>query len=361
MSWVPKVIVCGTGFGRIYLAALRRPGLPFELAGILARGSARSQACARYYQVPLYTHLDQLPDVDIACVVVNAGLNGGQGAALAVDLMARGVHVLQEHPLLGTELASCLRQARRSGVIYHLNSNYVHVDAVATFIAASRRLLGQQEPAFVDALTSFGVLYTLADILGLALGGVRPWSLAASPPVPGPAGQQVLRTVTGVLRGVPVTLRVQNQLRPDQRDSGPHLMHRVTLATQGGNLLLANSAGPVLWCPKLHMPADYPDAVSIGASSADFLDLPSVTCLTGPGAPSYREVIGDQWPKAASRALLELRQAILADEDPLPRGQYHLALTKLVADVTAALGRPEVTPAHEPQIMAAQALACGSG
>jgi thiazolinyl imide reductase len=358
-DWVPRVVVCGTGFGRVYLSALRRQGMPFELTGILARGSARSQACARHYQVPLYTEAGQLPATDIACVVVNAGLNGGRGAELAQDLLARGVHVLQEHPLLGTELSGCLRQARRSGVVYHLNTNYVHVDAVACFIGAARRLLDRQAPLFIDALSNFGVLYTLADILGQALGGVRPWSLTASQQPPGRAAE-VLRTVNGMLRGIPATLRIQNQIHPGQRDSGPHIMHRVTLATEGGNLLLANTQGPVLWSPKLHMPADYPDAVSIDASSAAHLDLPSVTCLTGSAVPSYRQVIGDQWPQAAGRALLELRRAIIEDEDPLPRGQYHLALCELTADITAQLGPPELATAGPPEIMQANALVCGA-
>jgi thiazolinyl imide reductase len=355
-GWVPRVVVCGTGFGRVYLSALRGAGMPFELVGILARGSARSQACAGYYQVPLYTDISQVPAADIACVVVNSGLNGGQGARLAQDLLASGLHVLQEHPLLGSELADCLRQARRSGVVYHLNTNYVHMDAVKCFTGAARRLLERQRPVFIDAISSLQVLYPLADILGQALGSVRPWSLAAVPPARPGDPAEILRAVNGLLGGTPATLRIQNQIHPGQRDAGPHLMHRVTIATSGGNLLLANSAGPVLWNPKLHMPADYQDAVSIETCEDGYLDLPTASCLF-PAAASYRHVIGEAWPRAAGRALLELRRAIIAGEDPLPRGQYHLALCQLTADITGQLGRPEITPAIRPEIMRDSELA----
>lgn len=355
--WRPRVVVCGTGFGRVYLAALRRKDMPFQLTGILARGSERSRECARHYGVPLLRSIDELPDgTEVACVVVSAAINGGRGAVLAQQLMARGIHVIQEHPLHQAELAECLRQARRYGTIYHLNSHYVHVAAVDSFIQAARRLLERQRPLFADVITSFQVLYPLADILGRIFGGVRPWSLVAS----GSAGSQVLRGVAGTICEVPVTLRIQHQIDPENRDNGPHLLHRVTLAVPGGNLLLANTHGPVLWNPRLHMPADYRNAVTVDGSAAGHLDLPSAICLTPPGLPSHRQVVAAEWPAAVARALLGLRAAVLAAEDPMPRGQYCLALCRLVADITGQLGTPEVTPSGDPEIAVATAAARGA-
>jgi pyochelin biosynthesis protein PchG len=353
--WRPRVVVCGTGFGRIYLSALRRPGLPFELAGIVARGSRRSRDCAREYGVALYSDVDDLPStVDIACVVVGAGINGGPGAQLAQRLMERGIHVLQEHPLHHGELAACLRRARERRVQYQLNTQYVHMTVIRRFIGAARRLLLRQPALFVDALTSFQVLYTLFDILGQALGGVRPWSFDGTP-----TGSGVLRTLTGTFAGVPVTLRVQNQLDPAERDNGGHIAHRVTLATEGGNLLLANTHGPVLWNPRLHMPADDQDAVTMAASPAAHLDLPATSFVGPPAASSQREVIRDEWPLACARALLHLRRAILAGEDPLPLGQRHLALCQVTAAATERLGPPALHHPPEPRIAQATAAVTG--
>jgi pyochelin biosynthesis protein PchG len=356
-SWRPRVVVCGTGFGRTYLAGLRRPGLPVELVGILARGSERSHACARHYEVPLYTDPDQLPStVDIACVVVSSGLNGGRGAELAQRLMERDIHILQEHPLHHTELANCLRQARRRGVVYHINTHYVHVEAVARFIRAARALLAEQRPAFIDAVTGFQVLYPLLDILGRALGGLRPWSLTGYPAT----GTEVLRTVDGTLAGVPATLRIQNQLQATEKDNGAHVMHRVTLATEGGDLLLANTHGPVLWSPRLHMPPDYPEVVTIGGSVAEELDLPSAACLSAAAVPTYRTVIGQEWPDAVARAVLCLRRTILAGEDGLSEGQYQLAVSRLFADITGQLGRPQLVSNRAPRILEAYAVVTGA-
>jgi thiazolinyl imide reductase len=354
-GWRPRVVVCGTGFGRTYLAGLRLPGLPVDLVGVLARGSERSRACARHYEVPLYTDPDQLPaSVDIACVVVNAGLNGGRGAELAQRLLARGVHVLQEHPLHHTELADCLRQARRHGVLYRLNTHYVHVEPVARFLRAARALLADQPPVFVDALVAFQVLYPLLDIVGRALGGLRPWSLTAQPAT----GAEVLRAVDGTVAGVPVTLRVQNQLPAIDKDNGAHVLHRVTLASEGGNLLLANTHGPVVWSPRLHMPRDYAEAVTVDRSVAAELDLPSAAVLDASGrsaAPSFRAAIGQQWPDAVARAVLDLRRAILAGQDASAEGQYQLAVSRLFADITGRLGRPRLVTSGSPPILAAHA------
>ena len=354
-GWRPRVLVCGSGFGRVYLAALRRAGMPFVVAGLLARGGERSRACARHYEVPLWTDLDQVPaDVDLACVVVGSALNGGPGARLALGLLERGVPVLQEHPLHHTELADCLRAARRHGVFYAVNTNYVNLTAVTRFTGAARRLAESGPPVFVDAVTSVQVLYPLVDILGTALGGLRPWSLTVRP-VPAGSAPPVLRSVDGVLAGVPATLRVQNRLDPVRRDNGAHVPHRVTLATDGGDLLLANTQGPVVWSPRLHMPADYADAVTVDRSAAGHLDLPGASCLTGAEAPSHRRSLAEEWPAATARALLEVRRDVLAGADPMPRGQYHLGVARLVADVTGQLGRPELVGEPDPDILGATA------
>jgi pyochelin biosynthesis protein PchG len=353
-EWRPRVVVCGTGFGRVYLAGARRADAPVELVGILARGSARSRECARRYDLPLYTSVDQLPaSVEMACVVVGSGINGGRGAQLAMELMARGIHVLQEHPLHHDELAGCLRAARRHGVAYHLNTHYVHLDAVARFVAAAGRLRTEQPPLFVDAVGCVQVLYPLLDVIAAALGGVRPWRFAGGP------GTPVLRTVDGTVAGVPTTLRVQSQLDPRDRDNGGHVLLRVTLGMSGGTLLLANPHGPVLWTPRLHMPPEYADAVDVLDCPADSLDVPALRWLTPPDTPSYRQVVGEQWPAATARALAGLRQAVLDGEDPLVRGQYHLALCRLTADVMAALGRPEVVGSPVPDVAGADRLLAG--
>lgn len=68
-----NIIVYGSRFGQFYLEALKRmKGI--KIVGLLAKGSDRSYECARYYNIPLYTSLDEVEErVDVACVAVKTG------------------------------------------------------------------------------------------------------------------------------------------------------------------------------------------------------------------------------------------------------------------------------------------------
>jgi pyochelin biosynthetic protein PchG len=350
-----RAAVCGTTFGQLYLEAFRAPDCPFELAAVVARGSAAAEAVARRYGVPCVRDVELLRDVDVACVVVRAGIVGGAGSELAQTLMRRGVHVLQEHPLHHDELAECLRTARRAGVRYRMNAFYAHLEAVRRFVAAARALLRQQPAVFVDATCGFQLAYSLFEILADALGTVRPWSFDAAPRPAGGA-PRAFRTLEGVLGGVPLTLRVQNQLDPDDPDNFAHVMHRITIGTESGNLMLVNTNGPVLWTPRLHVRAQTRAGTSARERAGDDVACPSVVPIGPPDAPDWDELFASHWPAAAGRALLELDGAIAAEEDALERGQLQLALCRLTQEMSARLGPPDLVRNAPPRSVDAGAL-----
>lgn len=360
-----RVVVCGTTFGQVYLEGLRGELPDLELAGVFARGSERSQRCAERCGVPLFTDLDDLPeDVDAACVVIRSGLLGGRGAELARELMARGIHVIQEHPLHHDELAACLREARARGVVYQLNSFYPHVETVRRFIASARELFRRQRPLYADAACGFQLAYSLLDILGQALGGVRPWSIGEPPPLPeevrrlNDLGDAPFRSVDGVIAGIPLTLRVQNQMDPGDPDNHAHLDHRITFGTEGGNLSLLNTHGPVVCSCRPHYPHEPRDPASLPHfAGAEEEELPSALVLGQGEAPGFHDIFRSVWPPAIRRALLELRRAIIDGEDPLRRGQYHLTLCLLWQDLTARFGPPELLRRDLPRAFSAEDVA----
>ncbi|MEU0005700.1 Gfo/Idh/MocA family oxidoreductase [Streptomyces sp. NPDC006314] len=363
----PRIVVAGTKFGRIYLAGVARPDSPYELAGVLARGSERSARIARHYGVPLFTDPEQVPkDVEACCVVVGAGINGGPGARLAQQLMARGHHVLQEHPLHARELADCLRTAREHRVAYRLNSHYVHVEPVRRFIAAARRLLAGQRALHIDAACAFQVLYTLFDILGRALGGVRPWGFGETGDLPSALrdladSPPVYRSLDGVIAGVPCTLRLQNDMDPADPDNHTHLFHRITLHTEGGHLTLLNTHGPLLWSPRPHMPDDMRETVRMEQSQAAHFGHLSAEPLGPATGPDYRDILGELWPEGAVGALRALREDIGSGTDPGRDGQYHLTLCRLTRDVADRFGPVRLhrdTPA--PRVLPVTALIEGA-
>ncbi|MEU9891025.1 Gfo/Idh/MocA family oxidoreductase [Sphaerisporangium sp. NPDC051011] len=343
-----RVVVCGTNFGRFYIqAVLDHPG--YVLAGILSRGSAASRDHARRLGVPHYTDVDRLPDdVDAACVVVGSSIQGGEGTGLAKALIGRGVHVLQEHPVHLGELTECLKLARAHKVQYRLNTHYPHVAPVLSFIEAARPLAARQKPLFVDAATPIHLMYPMVDILGRALGSLRPWRFAAPAAVPEELGAQPFRVLQGLLGGVPLTLRVHHQMDPADRDNHALHWHRVSLGTEGGVLTLADTHGPLLWSPRLHVGRDADHRFVLDGPGTGDLDHATTTVAGHTG--TFRDVFAQMWPRAIGRALDGLRDAVTEGGDTLRAAQYDLAVCRIWSDLAARLGPPEIVrpPAPRP-------------
>ncbi|MFE1854896.1 Gfo/Idh/MocA family oxidoreductase [Streptomyces sp. NPDC059489] len=345
-----RVLVCGTNFGRFYAeAASRRPG--YALAGILSRGSTASRTYARSLGVPFYTDVDDLPaDIDAACVAVSSSISGGQGSELARALMDRRIHVLQEHPVHLTELTDNLKHARHRGVQYRLNTHYPHVAPVRAFTDAARRLVAQQRPLFVDAAAPIHLMHPLVDILGQAMGTLRPWRFADPAPLPAEIGPQPFRSLHGLFAGVPLTLRVHHQLDPSDRDNHALHWHRISLGTEGGVLTLADTHGPVLWSPRLHIGRDTDRRFVLDGPGTGGLGFATTTVFGNTG--TFRTVFSDLWPEAIGRALDGLREAVVQEGDALRTSQYELAVCRIWTDLAARLGPPEIVRPATPRPLA---------
>lgn len=352
----PRVVVCGTSFGRVYLQGVHQdPSL--ELAGVLSRGSAASRGYAADYGVPSYTAVDQLPDdVDIACVVVRAGVAGGAGGELSQQLLRRGIHVLQEHLLHPDELSACLRTAREHQVGYRLNAFYPHLGPVRRFLAAAAALRQRQRPLFVDAVAGGQVLYPLLDMIGRAVGGLRPWRFAAPQPLPaelaaltGAAGPYT--HVPGVIGEVPLWLRVQHQIHPADPDNHALLLHRLAIGFEGGILTLADTHGPVLWSPRMHSERDPTGRLIMAGPGTERLAVPSTEPLGPATAPTFRDVFGSLWPAAVGTALAELRADLTDPVRAVAAGQWALSVTSLWHDLNTRLGPPELIEPPTPEVL----------
>jgi len=330
-----RVLVCGTNFGRFYLRAVADLAPDLVLAGVLSRGGTASRALADEYGVPHHDSLDTVDadEIDIACVVVGSTISGGAGTDLARALLARGVHVLQEHPVHHDELVECLRAARCHGVQYRVNAHYRHVEPVRRFIAAAARLRAREQLVFVDAASPVHVLHPFVDVLGAALGGLRPWrvdeAVAAGP----------LRSVTGQVGGVPLTLRVHHELDPADRDNHALYWHRISLGTRAGVLTLADTHGPVLWTPTLHADRDTDGRLVFAGRQ---LDQPGSAPLPGTAAGSQRDVFDRLWPQAVRRALRDFAVAVRRGDDPLRAAQYDITTCRIWSELAARLGPPDV-------------------
>ncbi|MDK8183096.1 bifunctional Gfo/Idh/MocA family oxidoreductase/class I SAM-dependent methyltransferase [Paenibacillus sp. UMB4589-SE434] len=344
-----RTIVCGSRFGQFYLEAVSALPEQFELVGLFAKGSERSRKCAERYGVPLYTELDQLPEhVDLACVVLRSGVMGGSGTEIALELLARGIHVIQEQPVHHKDMAACLRTARQHGVHFQTGDLYVHLPAIQRFIRSARVLLEQQQALYLDVACATQVSFPLMHILLEALPTIRPWQISHVIREQGP-----FQVLIGSLGNIPITLRAHNEVDPHDPDNYLHLLHRMAIGVEGGSLSLVDTHGPVVWHPRLHVP-DLPHIAGEleNTTSAHLLGF-STEILGGAISVSYRDILLKQWPRAIGQDLLAMRDVILgnvskADIDTL--AQQELLCARQWQELTTALGYPlmRASSSHQP-------------
>ena len=233
------VIVCGSNYGRAYLRAIKSAPERYRLAGILARGSERSTRVAEQYGTPLYRKVSEVPlQVSIACAAI-----GSQAEEVHLALLARGVHVLCEHPQTARHIRQALEIAAAHNVCFHINGHFADLEAPAAFIHCAHRLRPAC-PLYINIAATERSLYATLDITKRALATLRPWNL-----------KQLIQSepfllLHGVMAGV--TTDVHLQLSPEGTifdDGSPNYAvdFRLAFFYPSGILSLLSASGPVLW------------------------------------------------------------------------------------------------------------------
>ncbi|WIX32329.1 Gfo/Idh/MocA family oxidoreductase [Salinicola sp. JS01] len=333
MSDVHSVVVAGSRFGQFYAAGIAADPR-FDLRGILGQGSRRSQALAARLNVECWCNVAALPDdIRLACVAVGGAARGEQGPALAEALMARGIDVLIEHPLLPREWQHLLRRAECLGRTCLLNTFYPQLPAVARFIELGRQLRRRRGIRHLDVACGVQVGFATLDILAALLEGSGSCSLE----VPSSA-RSSMRHLSLVLAEVPLSLQVLNELA-DADDGRMTLLQRISLTTDRGTLSLLTPHGPLLWTPAVAVPAEDDDGLFALFDELPGEPLPSAQLWYAEPC-SWTQIHQRLWPAAAAEAL-----ALLADGDAVrQRNQRSLEVAALWQRIAECLGFPEAPP-----------------
>jgi thiazolinyl imide reductase len=350
-----NVIICGTWFGQVYLSAFLSGDPHFRLAGILARGSQRSRRYAREFGVPLYTHVnDILPGIDVACVVIRSAIIGGEGTEIAKSLLKRGIHVIQEHPVHFKNIKACLDLAKKNNVCYHINTHHVHVKPITTFIDYLVKARQKQEIIFIEGTCSFQTIYSLMDIIGRALGGIRPYgvtkalawetSLLEEYKNNSSLGVIPFKCVQGIIKGIPFTLKIQTYYDPDDLDNNILIMHRLCIGMLNGNLTLVNTHGPVVWSQSFAIPKENQEEISFQKRSTAFIgqDTAAAVLYSEDPAPSLSSTAKTQWPDGVRLALNRLKEHILTNRTPAEQSMEYLTdLSSMWSELMRQFGEPQ--------------------
>lgn len=246
-----KILVCGTNYGSSYVRAIGKDA-DHQLIGILSRGSQRSLELARHSCVPHYTSSDELPDkeIDVACVAVP----NQAGVELTLTLLRRGISVITEHPMDPFSLEKVLDEAAKQNVCFHLNSHFGDIDTAATFVARCVLMRERHSPLFINALLNLRTLYSCLDIVGRALGGIRPYSLhrldlqdQETAETDSQTARPLFTVLQGELGGIPATVQCLNYASREDDASAAQVSHQIMIGFPEGNLLLGEASGPILW------------------------------------------------------------------------------------------------------------------
>ena len=240
-----RVLVCGTNYGATYIRALAAGHANVRLTGILSTGSARSLAYAQQAGVGHHTDAERIDgdDFDIACVAVP----GEAGFELALALLRRGIHVVCEHPIAAEQMHRALDIAQTRERVFHVNAHFADLLAPQAFYRGLA-VASQSGPALhYELAVNLRTLYSGLDLVGRALGSLA--DIEIVPPRQDGDTPDLFATLRLAGPNARISLLCQNFASAADDGSATLLNHRCSATFAHGNLLLAESNGPVLWFP----------------------------------------------------------------------------------------------------------------
>jgi len=324
-----RFLICGTNYGATYFRALyaNENGV---IAGVLAR-SERSRAVAAECGVPFYTSVDEIPPgaIDAACVAIA----GPDGHRITSALLARGIHVLAEHPVYPAEVIAHRQTAREHGAVYHVNAHYSDLEAAATFISAFQATRQRSQLLFVNVMTNPRALYSAIEIAGRAIGPLRPFTLEH---VPWDTGS-FFHLARAIVPGAPLTFQLQRISSEVDDGSANWVSHNITAGFDDGILSLGEAFGPVAWMPS---PPSLPRLQS--SDAAQLWARPLWRVLATP-PPTFSDYAG--WARDRANRIAIARLAAEAATGTTPPEQSDAHLLGVTELWQAMLGGPTTAPA----------------
>ncbi|MFT4926956.1 MAG: thiazolinyl reductase component of yersiniabactin synthetase [Phenylobacterium sp.] len=259
-----KVLICGSNYGSSYLrAVICQPAtaqIKLTLAGILSKGSNRSQALAKQHHIAHYSCADDVDadNIDIACVALPSPV----GQQLVLDLLAKGIHVLCEHPLDSTAMRAALNMANKHQRMLFVNAHFADLPAPQAFINAFVKTRQHGRCLHYDLGVNLRTLYSGLDLLGRCQGGLESLTVSRLRPAQEPEqeSQKVAERPTDdaqplfanlLIYGPDINVSLLCQRFTSAVDDGSAnlLNHRFSAIFNFGSLNLSETNGPVQWLP----------------------------------------------------------------------------------------------------------------
>lgn len=336
-----KVIVCGSTFGQLYLKALRSSPEKFQLIGILGTGSDRTLRCAEEYNIKVYKSIDEVPDdIDLACVAVRTAAFGGNGTEIALQLLEKGINVIQEHPSHPKDMEMCYRVARKKRLVYNIGNLYPHLGDVQRFIKCAKYLNNEDRLLYVDTVFSSQVSYPLIKILQLAMPSIQGWE-----PQKHVEGGKVFQVMNGRLGGIPICMQMNNEVVPRDANNYMHLLHKITFFYTGGHLTLEDTFGPVIWHPRMFIPIQTALAGTLNIRFPDNVYQNTGYILSNRNQnKTFEHILTAVWPEAILQDLYHVYAQIEKGIVDMQTNQREILCSKQWNQITKDFGYSQIIP-----------------
>lgn len=339
-----RIIVCGVGFGQFYIRAIDKIKCKYKLVGILSRGSEWSKQWTKKYGVILYTDIDEITkeNVDVVCVVIKSTVVNGEGSTIVHSLLEKGINVIQEHPIDIDDYIMCIKIAQKNCCMYRLNTFYPQLSNVKQFIFLAGKLRKKNDVQYINAECSVHVLFPLIDILGRAIGGLRPWKFER---VEETYKNSPFCIIYGSIYNIPICINVQNQMDPSDPENSVLLFHKISLYTECGNLTMIGTNSDIMWEPRIRKYIAADGGFHLEADD-EYLDLPVYEEMHNDEGKCFREMFSDTWPDSIKLFLEDFYRDFYLGKKMDSNAQFLISVCQSWKDLGNSIGSANIIHAY---------------
>ncbi len=313
-----KAVVCGVNFGSFYINAIENSS-ELSLCGILSKGSEKSRSISEKYRVPLYTDAENIDNADVVIMAARSMITGGRSSNTVKKLLKKGIAVLQEQPVHHLEVKDLISASEDAK--YAVNNFYRFLPSVSEFLHHARKLIDERKILRFRMSCSSQVLYPLMDVLYSITGSAETFTANK-------VSDGAMNVITGKINGIPYVLDYYNEYT-ENIDSSLALFFDMKIDTDGGNLILTDPVGDVIWQPHLSCLRDNDFDNEVYRNN-----IPMKRLYSG-NAESYAKLYNELWPKAMENSVIDF-----ADSDASTLKARHLRQCEMCGTITKAAGPP---------------------
>lgn len=248
-----RIVICGLRFGKLYLESLLANEKFYEIIGILGKEGGQSSEIAKFNNIPLYTSVDQLPaNIDLACVILRAGVLGGEGINISTELLQKGISVLHEQPVHYKELVECYSIAKRNKIFFGVANFYKYIPSTKKYVNLAILLSKEEKIQYITIECGHQVLYSVIGILLEIVDYKRPFNIEEIIKCKGP-----FDIVNCRIGSISCIFKIHNEIDSKDPDNFFYLLYRIQVGYCSGELVLEDPSGPILWYSRIFIPHEF--------------------------------------------------------------------------------------------------------